>query len=578
MPQTGARHRPSHAPRGADPADGIPRPQGGPNQPPPLQDYDVFTSDRPLVEALEREGGGWAREQLGELGAVAGSAEAIRLGQLANTNPPVLRSHDRYGNRIDEVDFHPAWHELMAIAVGRGLDAAPWREPGPGAHVARAAGFICMAQVDGGICCPIGGTYAAIPALRVQPELAAEWEPRLSSPVYDGRSLPSEEKAGSLCAMGMTEKQGGSDVRANATEAVPLNGGGPAAEYELNGHKWFFSAPMCDVFLILAQAPGGLSCFLVPRFTPDGDRNGLHLQRLKDKLGNRSNASSELELDRAWGRLVGEEGRGVPTIIEMVNHTRLDCVLGTAGGLRLGTAQAIHHARHRSAFGKLLVDQPLMQNVLADLAIESEAATIAGMWLARIYDHSHAAQATDRGGEERSAKLLRRLSTPVLKYWICKRAPWHAVEALECLGGNGYVEESGMPRLLRESPLQSIWEGAGNVQALDVLRAMISRPESISEFLAEVEQARGIDARLDRHVEQLRAELGEIEGIEARARRIVEAMALALQGSLLVRFGDAAVADAFCASRLAGDQGGAFGTLPAGVEMGRIIERHAPAP
>ncbi|MCB0876932.1 MAG: acyl-CoA dehydrogenase family protein, partial [Solirubrobacterales bacterium] len=452
----------------------------------------------------------------------------------------------------------------------------PWRDPGPGAHVARAAGFMVMAQADGGICCPIGGTYAAVPALRATPEVASDWEPRLCSPHYDRRLIPAGDKRGSTCAMGMTEKQGGSDVRANTTAARPLDGGGPGGWYALDGHKWFFSAPMCDVFLILAQAPGGLSCFVVPRFRPDGERNGMHLMRLKDKLGNRSNASSELELEAAWGQLLGEEGRGVPTIIEMVNHTRLDCVLGTAGGHRLGVAHAIHHARHRSAFGRLLAEQPLMQNVLADLAIESEAATISAMWLARIYDESHVAFASDEG-EAREARLLRRIATPVLKYWLCKRAPWHAVECLECHGGNGYVEESRMPRLLRESPLQSIWEGAGNVQALDVLRAMISRPESVATFFDEAEQARGVDERLDHHIDRIRSELRDAEEFESRARRLVEGMALALQGSLLVRFGDAAVADAFCASRLAEDRGGAFGTLPKGVDTARIIERHAPA-
>jgi putative acyl-CoA dehydrogenase len=563
----------------ASPADAAiaPSPARGlvPNQTPPLEDYDVFGSDRVLVEALEREGGEASHDQLAELGRIVGSAEVARFGDQANRYPPTLRSHDRFGSRIDEVDFHPAYHELMEIAISHGLDAGPWREPGTGSHVARSAGFILMAQADGGVCCPIGGTYAAVPAIRATPVIAAEWEPRLCSPHYDHRLIPAEHKRGATCAMGMTEKQGGSDIRANTTAARPLNGGGPGGEYELNGHKWFFSAPMCDVFLILAQAPGGLSCFVVPRFRPDGERNGMHLMRLKDKLGNRSNASSELELHGAWGQLLGEEGSGVQTIIEMVNHTRLDCVLGTAGGHRLGVAHAIHHARHRAAFGRLLAEQPLMQNVLADLAIESEAATVSAMWLGRIYDQSHVALANDEG-EAREAMLLRRIATPVLKYWLCKRAPWHAAECLECHGGNGYVEESRMPRLLRESPLQSIWEGAGNVQALDVLRAMVSRPESLAAFLAEVEQARGADARLDRHIESVRAELRDVDELESRARRLVEGMALALQGSLLVRYGDPAVADAFCASRLAGDRAGAFGTLPKGIDTARIIERHAP--
>ena len=343
-----------------------------------------------------------------------------------------------------------------------------------------------------------------------------------------------------------------------------------------NGHKWFFSAPMCDAFLVLAQAEDGLSCFLMPRWTPDGERNGLHLQRLKDKLGNRANASSEVEFRSAWARLIGEEGRGVPTIIEMVNHTRLDCVLGSTASLRLGVAQAIHHSSHRSAFGRLLRDQPLMQNVLADLAVESEAATVSALWLARAYDDSHAAAVTG-GSEDETARRLRRLATPVLKYWVCKRASWHAVECLECLGGNGYIEESGMPRLYREAPLQSIWEGTGNVQALDVLRAMISDPESVEAFFALLDESRGADARLDSHLDAVRAALADPEQIEARARRVVEKMALALQGSLLVRFGDEAVADAFCASRLAGEWSGAFGTLPNGVDLGRIVERHAPS-
>ncbi|HKJ36431.1 MAG TPA: acyl-CoA dehydrogenase family protein [Solirubrobacterales bacterium] len=545
------------------------------NQPLPLEDYNLFEADRVLKEALIREGGDWAQAQISELGEVAGRAETIKLGAEANAKPPRLRSHDRFGHRVDEVEFHPAWHELMRIGVDAGLHASPWSEPGPGAHVARAAGFMCIAQIDAGICCPIGGTYAAVPAIRRQPELAGEWEPSLISNRYDGRARPVPEKAGALCAMGMTEKQGGSDVRANTTTAVPTGDGGPGAPYELTGHKWFFSAPMCDVFLMLAQAPGGLSCFLLPRWREDGTRNGMHLQRLKDKLGNRSNASSELEMRGAEARLVGEEGRGVPTIIEMVNHTRLDCVLGASAGLRLGVAQASWHAGHRSVFGKRLIEQPLMLNVLADLAVESEAATTSAMWLARIYDSSHLAEAD--GGEERTSRLLRRVATPVLKYWICKRAPWHAVESLECLGGNGYVEESGMPRLYRESPLQSIWEGAGNVQALDVLRAMVSRPESVPAFFAEVDEARGSDSRLDDYADRVREGIGDMEGIEARARRLVEGMALALQGSLLLRYGDPAVADAFCASRLGGDWGAAFGTLPAGCDLDGIVARHAPA-
>jgi putative acyl-CoA dehydrogenase len=539
------------------------------NQPPPLEDYNVFEADRVLAETLRREGGEWAEPRARELGALCGRPRTIRLGVEANENPPRLRTHDRFGHRIDEVEFHPAWHELMEIGVSHGLHALPWREPKPGAHVARGALFMLLGQVEAGVQCPISMTYSVIPALRTQPELAGEWEPRFLSLSYDGeRLVPAPDKQGALCGMGMTEKQGGSDVRANTTAARPLNGGGPGAEYELTGHKWFMSAPMCDAFLVLAQAQGGISCFLLPRFTPDGERNRIHLQRLKDKLGNRSNASSEVEFRGASASLVGEEGAGVRTIIEMVNHTRLDCTLGAAAGMRWGTAAAIHHATHRAAFGNALVDQPLMGNVLADLAIESEAATVGALRCARAFDEAAA------GSDEAAA--FRRLATPVLKYWTCKRAPSHAVEALECFGGNGYVEESGMPRLFRESPLASIWEGSGNVQCLDVLRAMARTPPALEAFLAEVDAAQGADARLDGFAAELREELTDLEDVESRARRVVEWMALALQGSLLVRYGDPAVADAFCASRLDGDAGRAFGTLPSGADFGRIIERHAP--
>jgi putative acyl-CoA dehydrogenase len=539
------------------------------NQSVPLEDYNVFAADRPLVEAVSREGGDFAVDRIRKVGELAGRAETIRWGFEADRNKPELRTHDRFGHRIDEVEFHPAWHEVMRIHVEHGLHALPWREPVPGAHVARAAAFMCLSQAEAGSGCPISMTYSAIPAIRKQPDLAADWEPRFTSLDYDPRMVPVTEKAGALCGMAMTEKQGGSDVRANTTTAVPLNGGGPGAEYEITGHKWFCSAPMCDAFLVLAQTESGVSCFLMPRFTPDGERNRFHVQRLKDKLGNRSNASSEVEFRSAWARLVGEEGRGVPTIIEMVNHTRLDCALGSASGTRAGVAQAIWHAQHRAAFGKPLIDQPLMRNVLADLAVESEAATVSAIWLARQFDEAHAGDAV--------AANVRRLATPVLKYWICKRAPSHAVECLECLGGNGYVEESGMPRLFRESPLMSIWEGSGNVQALDVLRAMVKSPEAVEAFFSEVRRAEGADPRLDSFSERARAELGDLDSIESRARRVVEAMALSLQGSLLVRYGDEAVADAFCASRLGGDWGGAFGTLPPASDFGRIVERHTPA-
>jgi putative acyl-CoA dehydrogenase len=537
------------------------------NQSEPLADYNVFEADRPLVEAVAREGGDYGVDTVRAVGELAGRAETLELGRMANENPPKLRTHDRFGNRVDEVEFHPAWHELMGMHVSHGLHAMPWSDPEPGAHVARAAAFMCLSQAEAGTGCPISMTYSSIPALRVQPEVAEAWEPRFGSLAYDGRALPATEKTGALCGMAMTEKQGGSDVRANTTIAEPLNGGGPGAEYGLTGHKWFCSAPMCDAFLVLAQTEGGVSCFLLPRFTPDGERNGFHIQRLKDKLGNRSNASSEVEFRGAWAQLIGEEGRGVATIIEMVNHTRLDCTTGSASGMRAGVAQAIWHTGHRSAFGRQLVEQPLMTNVLADLAIESEAATVSALWLARQFDEAHA-------GDE-DARLVRRIATPVLKYWVCKRAPWHAVESLECLGGNGYVEESGMPRLFRESPLASIWEGSGNVQALDVLRAMVKSPAATQAFANEIGEAAGAEPRLDRYGAALRADIADTDGLEFRARRIVERMALALQASLLVRFGDPAVADAFCATRLSDDWGHAFGTLPRGVAAAEIIERHA---
>ncbi len=539
------------------------------NQPPPLVDYNLFETDRPLFEAVRREGGEWAEERIAAVGAYAGSERAQTLGRLANENGPKLRTHDRYGNRVDEVEFHPAWDELMTVAVSHELHSSPWKDPRPGAHVARGAAFMCMSQAEAGIGCPISMTYSVIPALRTQPELAAEWEPRFLSAEYDPANAPAAGKAGALAGMGMTEKQGGTDVRANTTVARPVNGGGPGAEYELSGHKWFMSAPQCDAFLVLAQADGGISCFLFPRWTPDGERNRFRLQRLKDKLGNRSNASSEIEFDAASAWLVGEEGAGVRTIIEMVNHTRLDCVMGGATGMRAGVAQAIHHASHRSVFGRELSEQPLMRNVLADLAVESEAATIGAMRLARAYDEAIA-------GDEDAANL-KRIANAVLKYWICKRAPMHAGEALECLGGNGFVEDSGLPRLFRESPLNSIWEGSGNVQCLDVLRAMVKSPAAVDAFFAEVEEGAVSEPRLAAYATSLRDELpGDLETVEARARRVVEKMALALQGSLLVRYGDEAVADAFCASRLSGDWGQAFGTLPAGTDFQRIIARHSP--
>jgi putative acyl-CoA dehydrogenase len=530
------------------------------NQPPPLRDRNVFEDDAALREGLDREGAGWARERLRAEGAFWGG-EPVAWGFAANESPPVLHTHDRYGHRIDEVEFDPAWHQLMTIAVESGISAAPWADDRPGAHVARAAKEFVWTATDPGHICPISMTYAVVPALRANAELAATYEPLLTSTTYDFGLRAPTTKSGLIAGMSMTEKQGGSDVRANTTTATPAADG----SYALVGHKWFTSAPMSDFFLTLAQAPGGLSCFFVPRVLADGSRNPIRLQRLKSKLGNRSNASSEIEYDGALGWLVGEEGRGVATIIEMVNMTRLDCTIGSAAGMRIATMQAVHHARHRSAFGKLLVDQPLMGNVLADLAVEAEGATYAAMRLAGATDR------VARGDEQEAA--VRRIALAVSKYWVCKRAPAHAAEALECLGGNGYVEDSGMPRLFRESPLMSIWEGSGNVAALDTLRAMARQPESLDAFFDEVELAAGADSRLDDAVGRVRKELTDLGDIEYRARHLVEQLALVFQGSLLVRHAPAAVADAFCGSRLAGDGGIAFGTLPVGVDTATIIER-----
>jgi putative acyl-CoA dehydrogenase len=527
------------------------------NQPPPLEGYNLFLENRPLAEALGREGAGWATERVAAFGGLL-TGEPLEWGRLANENPPRLKTHDRFGNRIDEVEFHPAWHALMRTSVEHGLHALSWQEEQPGAQVARAALFFLMAQVEAGHGCPISMTHAAVPALRAQHDLAAEWEPLLTAPVYDPGLRPTREKQGALCGMAMTEKQGGSDVRANTTVARELGHG----EYELTGHKWFCSAPMSDVFLVLAQAEGGLSCFVLPRVLPDGTRNAFRIQRLKEKLGDRSNASSEIELDGAWARLLGEEGRGVPAIIEMVNHTRLDCILGTAAAMRAAVEQATHHAAYRSAFGRRLAEQPLMRNVLADLCIESEAATLTAIRLAGAYDRGEAGFA--------------RIATAVAKYWVCKRGPGHAAEALECLGGNGYVEESGMPRLYRQQPLQSIWEGSANVICLDVLRALRRTPEALDAFLAECREAAGADRRLDDWIAALERSLRSEDALETRARRLVERMGLALQASLLVRHGSPALADAFCASRLGGDGGLAYGTLPPRVDAAAIVERHRP--
>ncbi|MEU6357824.1 DNA alkylation response protein [Streptomyces sp. NPDC047072] len=532
------------------------------NQAPPLAPYDA-SDDPVLLEGLRREGAGWAEEDIRRLGLRAGSAEAQEWADLANRHEPELRTHDRYGNRIDEVDFHPSWHHLMRTAVAEGLAGAPWADARPGAHVVRTAGGLVWGHTEAGHGCPTSMTYAAIPALRRQPELAKVYEPLLTGREYEPALAVPTEKRGLLAGMGMTEKQGGSDVRTNTTVATPTAEPGV---YTLRGHKWFTSAPMCDVFLVLAQAPEGLSCFFVPRVLPDGSRNAFRIQRLKEKLGNRSNASSEPEFDGTVAWLVGPEGHGVKTIIEMVNCTRLDCVMMSATLMRKTLVEAGHHVRHRSAFGARLVDQPLMRNVLADLALESEAATTLTLRLAGAADRAVRGDAGEAS--------FRRIATAVGKYWVTKRGPAFTAEALECLGGNGYVEESGMPRHYREAPLLSIWEGSGNVNALDVLRALRRDRATAEALFGELALAEGTDARLDAAVARLKQLLTTVS--EAGARRLVEHMALTLQASLLVRHAPAAVADAFCATRLGGDWGHAFGTLPDAADLGTILERALP--
>jgi putative acyl-CoA dehydrogenase len=533
------------------------------NQSVELVDYNLLASHPALVDALAREGVGAANEPLIQLGKRLGTAEMFALGDAANRNPPVLKLFDRFGRRRDEVEFHPAWHELMRRLVAEGLHTSPWSEPVPGAHVARAAAYILWAEIENGTQCPATMTYGAVPALNKQRNDFAEWLPRLLSREYDARPLPIREKHGALIGMGMTEKQGGSDVRANTSRAVPVHTAGPGREYRLTGHKWFFSAPMCDAFLVLAQASRGLSCFFLPRVLPDGSLNSVYLQRLKDKLGNHSNASSEVEFDDAYCLLLGEEGRGVSTILEMGVHTRLDCALGSAGMVHQCVAQAIHHARYRHTFGKLLIDHQLMQNVLADLALESEAAIALTMRLARAFD----------GQADESEAALRRILTPVAKYWICKRAPFAGVEAMEVLGGNGYVEEGPIARRYRELPLNSIWEGSGNIMCLDVLRA-ISREAGVREALtALLQESIGNDARYDRCVEQLTRQLADAADSEARARRTVEQIALAVQAAILLKNGPPFVAEAFLASRISSGAPAAFGTLPAGLPFAALIDR-----
>jgi putative acyl-CoA dehydrogenase len=536
------------------------------NQPPALENYNLFEQDTALQEAVRREGAEVATEELRAFGALAGAAETIDLGFRANSNKPVFNTHDRFGHRIDEVDFHPAYHQLMRTAFENGLHSSPWTNPGKGAHVARAAKYYMHSQVEAAHCCPVTMTFAAIPSIRKQPDLAKDWEARILANSYDPRNVPDGDKTSVTIGMAMTEKQGGSDVRANTTKAFPVSNEGPGQAYELVGHKWFVSAPMCDAFLVLAQTRRGLSCFLMPRWQPDGSKNAWQIQRLKNKMGNVANASSEAELRGALAWMVGEEGRGVPTIIEMVAMTRFDCMIGSSAGMRQALAQATHHCRHRSAFGNRLIDQPLMQNVLADLALESEAAMAYTLRIARALDN--------QGSEQE--RLLARLATPVGKYWICKRTPNHAYEAMECIGGSGVMEDCIMPRLFRESPVNAIWEGSGNVQCLDTLRALQKEPETLDAFFRETAEARGTDRRFDQFLTQLQDDFADISDFQYRARNLVDRMALALQASLLIRHSDKAVADAFCASRLENTGGQNYGNLPSGTDPAAIIKRATP--
>jgi putative acyl-CoA dehydrogenase len=531
-----------------------------------LADYNMYAQDTALREAVQREGAAWADADLLRFGQLTGSAEYLEQGHLANKHQPELETHDRFGNRIDLVKFHPAYHRFMGTAIEHGLHSSPWTNPRAGAHVARAAGNYLQTQVEAGHGCPITMTFAAIPALRLQPDLARLWEPKITARVYDPRNVPVEQKTGVTIGMAMTEKQGGSDVQANSTRAYPVGQGGPGQAYELVGHKYFVSAPMCDAFLVLAHTDKGLSCFLLPRWRPDGTKNPLQVLRLKKKMGNASNASSETELRGALAWMVGEEGRGVRNIIEMVAMTRFDCMVGSSAGMRMALSQALHHCAHRSAFGARLNQQPLMQNVLADLALESEAAMTLSMRVARALDHR----------DNRHEDLLVRLVTAVGKYWICKRTPGHAYEAMECIGGSGVMEDSMFPRLFRESPVNAIWEGSGNIQCLDVLRAMTKTPEVVDAFFAELRLAQGQNTLLDQHVRNLGKEFADPTDLQYRARHVVERMALALQASLLVRGAPAFVADAFCASRLAPEGSFNYGALPRGVDVQAIIDRATP--
>lgn len=536
------------------------------NQPVELADYNLFSADRPLVEAVTREGAEWAANDIADFGARIGAADYLELGALANRHLPEFDTHDRYGRRTDLVRFHPAYHRLMQTSIEQGLHSSPWTDPRNGAHVARAARFYLHSQIEAGHGCPISMTFAAVPCISLQPDVAKEWLPKILARSYDARNVPAEHKQGVTIGMAMTEKQGGSDVRANTTRAIPIGAGGPGGEYELVGHKFFVSAPMCDAFLVLAQAPGGLSCFLVPRWKPDGSKNPLQVLRLKKKMGNASNASSETELRGALGWMIGPEGRGVATIIEMVAMTRFDCMIGSSAIMRAALSQAIDHCRQRAAFGRLLIEQPIMQKVLADLAIETEAALALTMRIARALDHR---------AEEHEAHLIR-IGSAIGKYWICKRTPGVTAEAMECIGGSGVMEDGPMPRHFRESPVNAIWEGSGNVQCLDVLRAMTRTPETLEAYFAEVEQAKGADVAFDRHIATLKDDMRDASDFEERARDLVDRLATGLQASVLIRHAPDEVTEAYCASRLAQRGAHHYGALPKGMNFAAIIDRARP--
>ncbi|MGI8638403.1 MAG: isovaleryl-CoA dehydrogenase [Pyrinomonadaceae bacterium] len=534
------------------------------NQPPILENYNLFASDAALQTAVEANGGAWNNENANKFGAILGRAETLELGNLTNKNPPVLKTHDRFGNRLDVVEFHPAYHELMRVSIENEIHSLAWTGERDGAYVARSVLAYLKQQVDEGTSCPLTMTFAVVPSLKIEAEIADEWLPKVLSNEYDARFLPVSEKRGATFGMAMTEPQGGSDVRANTTFAEKFGGKG---EYKITGRKWFCSAPMSDAFLVLAQTEKGISCFLMPRFTPDDEKNTLYFQRLKDKLGNKSNASGEVEFHASYAKIIGEEGRGVANIMEMVRHTRLDCAVGSAATLRRAVAESLHHCAHRKAFGKLLIEQPLMQNLLADLSLESEAATAFAFRLARGFDES-------KSNEE--ARAFTRIATAIGKFWICKRAVFAVAEAMEILGGNGYVEESVLPRLYRDVPVNSIWEGSGNVQCLDVLRSINKEPQSVEALLNEIKSASGADKNFDNFVGSVEKELLDVNNLEFRARRVVEKLALVLQAAVLLKTAPNFVSDAFCNSRLSEDNGLSFGTLPVGTKVGKIINRSMP--